>query len=147
MRPPRDGPHSGPYQKRRRCRVRCADRPRLKSETSYADVDAIIAYLRDCADAHEISSLISVFDHYAHTSALPQGEIAKNIVAAKHVVFCFGTHLPNAQVMAVRPRSIGVVDQGDRFVISFLEAPMPLANNAMSAWVKAIADKRESVAA
>ena len=119
----------------------------LKSETSYADVDAIIAYLRDCVDAHEISSLIAVFDHYAHTSALPQGEIAKNIVAAKHVVFCFGTHLPNAQVMAVRPRSIGVVDQGDRFVSSFLEAPMPLANNAMDAWVKAIADKRESVGA
>jgi len=63
------------------------------------------------------------------------------------IVFCFGTHLPNAQVMAVRPRSIGVVDQGDRFVISFLEAPMPLANNAMDAWVKAIADQRESVAA
>ena len=49
--------------------------------------------------------------------------------------------------MAVRPRSIGVVDQGDRFVISFLEAPMRLANNAMDAWVKAIADKREAAAA
>ncbi|MEE4238837.1 MAG: hypothetical protein V2I51_19115 [Anderseniella sp.] len=119
----------------------------LKSETTYTDVDAIIAYLRDCVEAHEISSLISVFDHFAHTSALPQGEIAENIVAAKHIVFCFGTHLPNAQVMAVRPRSIGVVDQGDRFVISFLEAPMPLANNAMDAWVKAIAYRRESVAA
>jgi hypothetical protein len=119
----------------------------LKAETSYGDVDAIITHLRDCVDAHEISSLIAVFDHYAHTIALPQGEVAENIVAAKHVVFCSGTHLPNAQVMAVRPRSIGVVDQGDRFVISYLEAPMPLANNAMDAWVKAIADKRESVVA
>jgi hypothetical protein len=113
-----------------------------KSETSHADIDSIIGYLRDCIGAHEISSLIAEFDHHAHTSALPTGEIAEGIQAAKHVVFCFGTHLPNAQVMAVRPRSIGVVEQSDRFVISYLEAPMPLANNAMEAWVEAIADKR-----
>ena len=47
----------------------------------------------------------------------------------------------------MRPRSIAFVDQGDRFVISFLEAPMPLANNAMDAWVKAIVDDTEPVAA
>ncbi|MGB5733993.1 MAG: DUF6858 family protein [Thiohalocapsa sp.] len=118
-----------------------------KSETSYSDVDGIIRYLHGCVDDHEISRFIAEFDHHAHTSALPQGEIAEGIVAAKHIVFCFGTHLPNAHVMAVRPRSIGVVEQGDRFVISFLEAPMPLANNAMEAWVKAIVDKREPAAA
>lgn len=40
--------------------------------------------------------------------------------------------------MAVRPRSIGVVEQADRFVISYLEAPMPLANQAMAAWMEGI---------
>lgn len=73
--------------------------------------------------------------------ALPRGEIAEDILAAQHIVFCFGTHLPNAHVMAVRPRSIGVVEKADCFVISFLEAPMPLANNAMEAWVKAIVER------
>lgn len=119
----------------------------LKTETSLADVDAIVAYLHRRVDEHQIARMIGEFDHYAHTAALPEGHIAPDIHAAKHIVFCFGTHLPNPGVMAVRPRSIGVVDQGDRFVISFLEAPMPLANNAMETWVKAIADKREPAAA
>jgi hypothetical protein len=109
-----------------------------KAESRYADVDAIIGHLRDCVEGHKVARMIAEFDHYAHTTDLPEGEIAGDIQAAKHIVFCFGTHLPNPHVMAVRPRSIGVADMGDRFVISFLEAPMPLANNAMEAWVKAI---------
>jgi hypothetical protein len=109
-----------------------------KSECRFADTDAIIDYLQSCVEGHEIARMIGVFDHLEHTQSLPQGEVAEDIQAAKHVVFCFGTHLPNPQVMAVRPRSIGVVDLGDRFVVSYLEAPMPLANNAMDAWVKAI---------
>ncbi len=83
------------------------------------------AECRSCVDEHEIARMIGVFDHLEHTNALPQGEVAEDIQAAKHVVFCFGTHLPNPHVMAVRPRSIGVADMGDRFVVSFLEAPMP----------------------
>lgn len=117
----------------------------MKDETPYQDVDAIIDYLKDCVDQHPIANHICIFDHYAHTRALPNGEIAESIQAAKHIVFCFGTHLPNPQVMAVRPRSIGVVDEGHRFVISFLEAPMPLANNAMEAWVRALVNARETV--
>jgi hypothetical protein len=109
-----------------------------KGECRFADVDAILAHLRDCVEGHKVAQMIGEFDHHAHTTDLPDGEIAGEIKAAKHIVFCFGTHLPNPQVMAVRPRSIGVADMGDRFVISFLEAPMPLANNAMEVWVKAI---------
>jgi hypothetical protein len=118
-----------------------------KAETSMPDVDAVIGYLRDCVERHEIARMIGEFDHLAHTNALADGHVADDIQAAKHILFCFGTHLPNPQVMAVRPRSIGVVDQGDRFVISFLEAPMPLANNAMEAWVKAIVDRPQPAAA
>lgn len=112
----------------------------MKTATRFPDVDAIIAYLRDCVRQDRIASLIGEFDHYAHTAALPDGVIAEKIRAAKHIVFCFGTQLPNGLVMAVRPRSIGVVDEGDRFVISFMEAPMPLANTAMTAWIEAIPD-------
>lgn len=118
-----------------------------KDETRFADTDAIIAYLKDCVEDHEIARYIGEFDHIAHTQALPAGEIAPEIKSAKHLLFCFGTKLPDAHVMAVRPRSIGVVDQGDRFVVTFLEAPMPLANNAMEAWVKAIVEAPEPAAA
>jgi hypothetical protein len=110
----------------------------LKTETPYDSIDGIIDYLADCIEQHPIARMIARFDHLAHTQSLPEGEIAGDILAARHVVFCFGTHLPNPHVMAVRPRSIGVVEQADRFVISFLEAPMPLANNAMESWVKAL---------
>jgi hypothetical protein len=41
-------------------------------------------------------------------------------------------------VLAVRPRAIGVADMGDRFVLSFMEAPMQPANEAMEAWVKGL---------
>jgi len=112
-----------------------------KVETSYADAAAIIDYLRACVERHDIARYIGEFDHLAHTKGLPDGHVAEGIVDARHILFCFGTHLPNPQVMAVRPRSIGVVDQGDRFVISFLEAPMPLANQAMEGWVKALVDQ------
>jgi hypothetical protein len=118
-----------------------------KEECRYADVDAVLGYLRDCVEAHPVAQMIAEFDHHAHTSALPEGEIAADIKAAKHILFCFGTHLPNPHVMAVRPRSIGVADMGDRFVVSFLEAPMPLANNAMEAWVKAIVAEADIAAA
>lgn len=43
--------------------------------------------------------------------------------------------------MAVRPRSIGVVDLGDRFVVTFMEAPMPPANEAMEAWAKSLRNR------
>lgn len=112
----------------------------IPKETSpQRDVEAIMAYLLDCIAAHDKARLIGVFDHYAHTRSLPDGAIADEILAAKHVIFCFGTHLPNPWVMAVRPRSIGVVEMTDRFVLSFLEAPMALANEAMTGWLMALA--------
>ncbi|MEW5838233.1 MAG: DUF6858 family protein [Pseudomonadota bacterium] len=107
-----------------------------KAETTMGSVDEIIAYLRDKIETHPVSAFIGVFDHFAHTKALPEGKIAPEIVDAKLIVFCFGTALPNPHVMAVRPRSIGVADLGDKFVINFMEPPMPVATTAMEAWVK-----------
>ena len=40
--------------------------------------------------------------------------------------------------VAVRPRSIGVAYMGDRFEISFMEAPMQPANEAMEKWTLAL---------
>ena len=109
-----------------------------KEETSCKTVDDIIEYYRDKIEAHPVATYIATFDHYAHTSGLPEGSINDQIKAAKNIVFCFGKELPTPEVMAVRPRSIGVSDMGDKFVVIFMEAPNPQANEAMEAWSKAL---------
>lgn len=108
-----------------------------KSETTLNSADEIAAYYRDCIAATERVSYLATFDHLAHTRAIG-GQIAPEIQAALNVVFCFGHALPNPQVLAVRPRSIGIADMGDRYVISFMEAPMKPANDAMQAWTLAL---------
>lgn len=108
-----------------------------KGETACKNVDDVVAYLKDKIAENPKVQFIGLFDHYAHTSNIG-GEIAAGIVGAVDVIFCFGFALPNPQVLAVRPRSIGVADLGDKFVVSFLEAPMAPANAAMEAWVKGL---------
>ena len=112
----------------------------LKSETTFNSVDEILAFFKEKIDAHDVASFIATFDHYHHTQALPMGQVSPAILDAKNIIFCFGTALPAPAVMAVRPRSIGVTELQDRFVINFMEAPMPLANNSMEAWAKAVAN-------
>jgi hypothetical protein len=111
-----------------------------KDETTCQSVDDVVAYLKGKIAEKEKVVFIGVFDHYAHTKGIG-GEINPDIKAAVDVIFCFGFALPNPQVLAVRPRSIGVADMGDKFVVSFLEAPMPPANQAMEAWVKGLRNK------
>ncbi|GAA5071587.1 hypothetical protein N0B44_13635 [Roseibacterium beibuensis] len=110
-----------------------------KEETSCQSVDDVIAALQARIDAEPNVAEIAIFDHFAHTSAFG-GDIHPEIVAAKNLVFCFGYKLPDPVMLAVRPRSIGVSDMGNRFVISFLEAPMEIATTRMEAWCKEIAD-------
>jgi hypothetical protein len=108
-----------------------------KQETACKNVNDVVAYLRDRIAENPKVQFIGVFDHYAHTKNIG-GEINPDIKAAVDVIFCFGRMLPNPPVRAVRPRSIGVADLGDRFVVSFMEAPMKPANDAMEAWVKGL---------
>jgi len=109
-----------------------------KSETEYRNTDEIMSYLKTNIENHRITCYIGEFDHYAHTTSLEEGTLQEGIIAAKNIVFCFGIALPKPEMLAVRPRSIGVAEYEDRFVISFLEAPMPMANDTMEKWVKAI---------
>lgn len=111
-----------------------------KGETTCQTVDAVVDYLKAKIAGSPKVQFIGVFDHYAHTKGIG-GEIAPDIRGAVDVIFCFGIALPNPQVLAVRPRSIGVADMGDKFVVSFLEAPMKPANDAMEAWVKGLRDQ------
>lgn len=113
-----------------------------KDETTCQTVEDVAAYLKARIAGKEKVVFIGVFDHYAHTKGIG-GEINPDIRGALDVIFCFGFALPNPQVLAVRPRSIGVADMGDHFLVSFLEAPMKPANEAMEAWVKGLRDKAD----
>ena len=109
-----------------------------KNETTYKSVDEILAYLKNKIETHPIAAYIGEFDHYAHTSCLEEGQISDAIKNAKNIICCFGKVLPKPEVLAVRPRSIGVAEMADSFVVSFLEAPNPDANAAMESWVKGV---------
>lgn len=111
-----------------------------KEATQFTNVDEIIAALEAKVKADPIAAYIGKFDHYAHTKALPEGEVANNILAAKHLIFCFGIKLPNPLAMAARPRSIGVVEMDDSFVISFMEAPNPQMTEKLKLWIKELAN-------
>ena len=108
-----------------------------KTETPYKTVNDVVGYFREKIAGNPKVQFIGVFDHHAHTTAI-QGEINPDIQAAVNVMFCFGLALPNPQVLAVRPRSIGIADMGDKFVVTFMEAPMKPANEAMEAWVRGL---------
>lgn len=111
-----------------------------RKETRLATADDIIEYLKSCIEAHPAATLITVFDHYAHTASLPGGSIAADIKAAKNLVFCLGLALPEPRVLAVRPNSIGVAETRDAFIVSFMEAPMPVVNAAMEDWAEGLSE-------
>lgn len=112
-----------------------------KNETTAASASEIISRLKANVDSHPSVAFIGLFDHFAHTKSLPEGDIAEGIIAAQHIIFCFGVKLPGARVMAVRPRSIAVTEFADHFVVNFMEPPMPIATNAMEGWVRALRDR------
>lgn len=108
-----------------------------KHETSFQSVPALVDYYKAKIAENPKVHFIAVFDHLAHTTKIG-GEIMPGLVAAVDIVFCFGFAIPNPQVLAVRPRSIGIAELGEKFVISFMEAPMQPANQAMEAWTLAL---------
>ncbi len=105
-------------------------------KTTCKSVDEIIEYFKSKIDSDPIATFIEVFNHYEHTKCLEGGVINPDILDAKNIVFCFGEKLPDPRMLAVRPRSIGVAQMKEKFVVSFLEAPVPHVNDKMQNWVK-----------
>ncbi len=99
-------------------------------------LDDLVEYFQAKIKAHPIAGFITVFDHYAYTSAKEEHNIAEEITGVKNVVFCFGKEIPNVTVPAVRPRSIAVVETKENFTVSFLEAPNEKLTQVMIEWVK-----------
>ncbi len=115
-------------------------------ETSLQNIDEVVAYLKSRIDEHKIANFIAIFDHYAHTRTLEGGQIGEEILKAQNIIFCFGITLPNPEALAYRPRSIGVAELQDRFQISFIQAPMPVANVTMEEWAKSVSEKNPPAA-
>ncbi len=111
-----------------------------KSETSMPNIQAIMAHYELKIKEHPVATYIGVFDHYKHTSSLKDGVIAPHILDAQEVLCCFGKDLSDPEVLAVRPRAIGIAELQDDYVISFLKAPNPVAHDAMVLWTQSLKD-------
>lgn len=109
-----------------------------KEETTLTSVDEIIGYLKQKIDADPNITYIAEFDHFGYTTSLPHGRVAPSIIAAKNLLFCFGPMIPNPYMMALKPRSMGISETTDGFVITFAEAPLPIANETMTMWAESI---------
>ncbi len=106
-----------------------------KDECRYPDLDSLLDHLQRKIEQHPDTHFLGRFDHHRHTRSLRHGQIDPEILAAVNLVFCFGITLPSPQSLAERPRSLGIAELADRYCISFLETPMPLANREIECWV------------
>jgi hypothetical protein len=98
----------------------------------------VIARLREKIEAHPIATYIGEFDHYNHVAKQPEGKIADEIKASKHALFCVANAIPNPLIAAARPRAISVAELVDKFVVTYLEAPVEAANQLMADWVDSL---------
>lgn len=110
-----------------------------KNESRFPTIDEITAFIKEKVESHPMAAFVTVFDHLGHSRKIKEASIDRKLLAAKNVIFCFGLCLHDATAMATRPRSMGIVEYADRFVISFIEAPMPVVNSAMESWARALA--------
>ncbi len=115
-----------------------------KSETDFNSAQDLVNHFKQLIDEHKVTRFIGEFDHYSHTLGLGDGVVAKNIIDARNIVFCFATKLPSAEILAVRPRSIGIAETETGFTLSFLEAPMALAHDTMESWVNGIVNAKQA---
>jgi hypothetical protein len=104
----------------------------------FKTAEEIVAYFEEEISHHKAAHYIATFNHLKHTCELPEGQIAEGITAAYNLVFCFGFTLQDPEQLAMRPRSIGVCQMDDQIVISFIEAPMPVANALMEQWTQSL---------
>lgn len=106
-----------------------------KGSIKYKNIKEICNFFQDKIDGNEVATFISIFDNFTHTKSI-NGDINPDIKNAITIIFCFGKAIPNSAILAVRPRSIGVVEYDDRFDICFLEAPNEMLQKTMETWME-----------
>jgi len=111
-----------------------------KSNTECKNTTEVLEYFKNKIDTDAIAKYIATFNHYEHTQSLgEEGTVDSAIVDAQNIIFCFGKNLSNPLMLGVRPRSIAVVEYEDKFIVSFMEAPMAPMSEKMEMWVKQLA--------
>jgi hypothetical protein len=109
-----------------------------KDECRFKTIKEIVAFFESEISQQKDAEFIAIFDHVKHTSELPLGQLADGIVAAYNILFCFGFTLQDPEQLACRPRSIGICEMNDQITVSFIEAPMPVANALMEKWTNSL---------
>lgn len=97
-------------------------------------VDSIISYFENLITEHPSATKISIFDQYEQVKN-NGGEILESIIGAKNIIFCFGEKLDIPIKVAIRPRSIAIVETQEKYIISFMEVPNPKLNDLLKEWV------------
>jgi len=111
----------------------------MKEDARYKTMAHIIDYFKEKINAHPVAQFIAIFDHYSHTKSL-NGDIMEGLKDVQNIIFCFGSAIPSTKIVAVRPRSIGICEFEDRFVIEFMEAPKEEIHTIMQQWTKALVE-------
>ena len=109
----------------------------LKLSTHRKNIEDIVTFLENQIKNDDLATYITTYNHYQDLKA-KKSLIIDDIVEAKNIIFCFGSKLPNVEISAIRPRSFGIVETKDSFVISFLEAPGENGNKKMKKWVEQV---------
>ena len=112
-----------------------------KSKTRHADMDALLAALKARVDAHPAAAYIATLDHESNPGGRAGQNVAADYVASKLMVFSSEVDMPNPGVLVVRPRTVGVTEFADRFVINFVVAPASVGTDPMEDWVRALRDE------
>jgi len=107
----------------------------------FQDADDVVEAILRRLEEHPKARLIAVFDHLEHTWEVG-GDIAPEVLAARHVVFCLGLSLPGPAAMALRPLSIAITELERQFVVNFLEAPSADVNATVARWVASLVEEQ-----
>ncbi len=88
----------------------------------------LVGLFRNKLEGIKDVKIISEFDNLGHTQSIG-GEINKNIINAKIIIYCFGKNLLSPEQIAIRPRNLSICEIGDYYTISFLKIPSDNLNN------------------
>jgi len=102
-----------------------------------ADADAVVEILLRCIEDHPKARLITIFDYLQHIWELG-GEIPDGFIAVRNIVFCLDSGLDAPELVALRPRAIGVTEFEDRFVVSYMESPLAEYNATLATWLSGL---------
>ncbi len=108
-----------------------------KRDTSYKHIGEIIAALQTRLADNPSAQVIAVFNLYDHVR-MRDGQVADEILGAQNLLFCVANAIPNSDLVALRPRSIGLTEFADRFVLNFMEAPAHPVTETMRTLIEAV---------